>query len=157
MLRPWSQQARQLTPRRRIVAHLGNRQSRIWGIRVVMFRVGLRPYLPRWLRHGHPPGRGRWHAPSSRHLRALLSVCGGCSFGGLFLSCVCVGVGGVVLCRCVCVCDLLIVLHGESIADDGSVGLKQSYFLTDEGWVGTLPPSDSLTYICPSSSPYIDR
>ena len=30
-----------------------------------------------------PPGRGRWHAPSSRHLRALLSVCEGCSFGGL--------------------------------------------------------------------------
>ena len=29
-------------------------------------------------------------------------------FGVLFLSCVCVGVGGVVLCRCVCVCDLLI-------------------------------------------------
>jgi len=24
---------------------------------------------------------------------------------------VCVGVGGVVLCRCVCVCDLLIFLH----------------------------------------------
>jgi len=26
----------------------------------------------------------------------------------LFLSCVCVGAGGVVLCRCVRVCDLLI-------------------------------------------------
>jgi len=54
-----------------------------------------------------------WHAPSSRHLRAFLSVCGGCSFGGLGCCscrvCVCVGVGGVVLCRCVCVCvcDLL--------------------------------------------------
>ena len=41
-------------------------------------------------------------------LRALLSVCGRCLFGGcgmLFLSCVCVcvGVGGVDLCRCVCV------------------------------------------------------
>ena len=33
-------------------------------------------------------------------------------FGELFLSCVCAG--GVVLCRCVC--DLLIFLHGESIA-----------------------------------------
>ena len=29
-------------------------------------------------------------------------------FGVLFLSCVCVGAGGVVLCRCVRVCDLLI-------------------------------------------------
>jgi len=53
------------------------------------------------------PRRGRWHAPSSRHLRALLSVCGGCLFEGLgCCSCrVCVSVsGGVVLCRCVCVC-----------------------------------------------------
>jgi len=45
--------------------------------------------------------------------RALLSVCGRCSFGvwGVVLVvCVCVGAGGVVLCRCVCVCvcDLLI-------------------------------------------------
>jgi len=49
---------------------------------------------------------------SSRHLRALLSVCGTCSFGGLgCCSCrVCVGVGGVVLCRCVCLCELLISL-----------------------------------------------
>jgi len=46
----------------------------------------------------------RWHAPSSRHLRALLSACGRCSFGVLFSSCACV-------CRCrgccslsVCVC-----------------------------------------------------
>ena len=55
----------------------------------------------------------RWYAPSSRHLRALLSVCGKCSFGGLgCCSCrVCVCVGGVVLCRCVCVCDLLICLR----------------------------------------------
>jgi len=46
-------------------------------------------------RGSHPPGRGRWHAPSSRHLRALLSVCGGCSFGGL----------GCCSCRvCVCRC-----------------------------------------------------
>jgi len=64
---------------------------------------------------GHPPGRERWHAPSSRHLRALLIVCGRCSVGGLgCCSCrvrVCVGVGGVVLCRCVCVRDLLIFLH----------------------------------------------
>ena len=48
------------------------------------------------------------HGESSRHLRALLSVCGGHSFGGLRCCscrvCVCVGVGGVVLCRCVCVC-----------------------------------------------------
>jgi len=38
--------------------------------------------------------------------RSLLSVCGRCLFGGLgCCSCrVCVGVGGVVLCRCVCVC-----------------------------------------------------
>jgi len=59
-----------------------------------------------WLRCGHPPGRGRWHAPSSRHLRAMLSVCGRCSFGGLGC-CSC----RVCLCRCrgccylsVCVC-----------------------------------------------------
>jgi len=56
-----------------------------------------------------------WHAPSSRHLRALLSVCAGCSFGGLGWCscrvCVCFGVGGVVLCRRVCVCDLLIFLR----------------------------------------------
>jgi len=49
----------------------------------------------------------RWDAPSSRHFRALLSVCGRCSFGGLGCCSsrvrVCVGVGGVVLCRCVCV------------------------------------------------------
>jgi len=47
----------------------------------------------------------RWHTPSSRHLWALLSVCGRCSFGVLFSLCasVCVVVGGVVLCRCVCV------------------------------------------------------
>jgi len=32
-------------------------------------------------------------------------------FGVLFLSCVCVVVGGVVLCRCVCVCDLLVFLY----------------------------------------------
>jgi len=49
------------------------------------------------------------HAPSSRHLRALLSVCGRCSFGGLRCCSCCVRV-----CRCrgccslsVCVCDLL--------------------------------------------------
>ena len=41
--------------------------------------------------------------PSSGYLRALLSVCGGYSFGGFGCS-VCVGVGGVVLCWCVCVC-----------------------------------------------------
>jgi len=52
-------------------------------------------------------GRGRWHAPSSRHLRALLSVCGSCSFGGLeccsYRVCVCIGVGRVILSVCVCV------------------------------------------------------
>jgi len=44
-------------------------------------------------------------APSSRHLRALLSFCGGCSFAGLGCCscrmCVC-RCGGVVLCVCVC-------------------------------------------------------
>ena len=62
---------------------------------------------------GHPPGRGRWYAPSSRHLLALVSACRRCSFGVLFslCACVCVVVGGVVLCRCVCVCDLLICMH----------------------------------------------
>jgi len=67
----------------------------------------------RWLRRGHPPGRGRWHAPSSRHLRALLSVCGRCSSEGLGC-CSC----RVCRCRCrgccslsVCVCDVLIFLH----------------------------------------------
>jgi len=43
------------------------------------------------------------HAPSSRHLRALLSVCGRCSFGGLGRCSCRVCVGGAVLCRCVCV------------------------------------------------------
>jgi len=41
--------------------------------------------------------------PSSRHLRALLSVCGGCSFGGLGCCSCRVCVGGGVLCQCVCV------------------------------------------------------
>ena len=65
-----------------------------------------------------PPGRGRWHAPSSRHLRALLSVCGGCSltvWGAVLVVCVC-RYRGVVLCRCVCVCDLLIFgLRGQPL------------------------------------------
>ena len=40
------------------------------------------------------------HAP----LKSLLSVCGGCSFGGWGVALVvCACVGGVVLCRCVCV------------------------------------------------------
>ena len=62
--------------------------------------------------HYNPPGRGRWHAPSSRHYRALLSVCGRCSFGGLgCCSCrVCVSVSGVLFSVGVCVCDLLICL-----------------------------------------------
>ena len=69
----------------------------------------------------YPTGRGRWHAPSSRHLRALLSVCGGCSFGGVgccscrvcVCVCVCVSVSGVLFSVgvCVCVCDLLICSH----------------------------------------------
>ena len=60
-----------------------------------------------------------WHAPSSRHLRALLSVCGGGSFGGLECCsgrvCVCVSVSGVLFSVgvCVCVCDLLIFLPSE--------------------------------------------
>ena len=56
----------------------------------------------------HPPGRGRWHAPSSRHLRTLLSVCGRCSFGGLGCCscrvCVCRCRGCCSLSVCVCVC-----------------------------------------------------
>jgi len=52
---------------------------------------------------------------SSRHLRALLSVCGGCSFGGLGCCSCRVCVGGNVLCRCACVCDLLIFLHLSNI------------------------------------------
>ena len=64
------------------------------------------------------PRRGRWHAPSSRHLRALLSVCGGCSFRGLgCCSCrVCVSVSGVLFSVGVCVCDLLIYLPIRSCA-----------------------------------------
>jgi len=42
----------------------------------------------------HPLGRGRWHAPSSRHRWALLSACGRCSFGGLAVR-ACVPVSGV--------------------------------------------------------------
>ena len=49
--------------------------------------------------YDHPPGRGRRHAPSSRHLRASLSACGRCSFGVLFSSCACV-------CRCRGCCSL---------------------------------------------------
>jgi len=56
---------------------------------------------------------GRWHAPSSRHLRAVLSVCGRCSVGHLGC-CSC----RVRVCRCrcrgsCCVCDLLIFLHPQ--------------------------------------------
>jgi len=44
--------------------------------------------------------------PSSRHLRALLSVCGRCSFGGLGCCscCVCVSVSGVLFSVSLCVC-----------------------------------------------------
>jgi len=51
---------------------------------------------------------------SSRQLRALLSVCGGCSFGGLgCCSCrVRVSMSGVLF--SVCVCDLLICVHAGS-------------------------------------------
>ena len=55
-----------------------------------------------------------WHAPSSRHLRALLSVVGGVRLGvwGLVLVvCMCVTVSGVLFTVGVCVCDLLICLH----------------------------------------------
>jgi len=37
-------------------------------------------------------------------------------FGVVFLSCACVGVGGVVLCRYVCVSDLLIFLPEKRTA-----------------------------------------
>jgi len=53
--------------------------------------------LPHWLRRGHPPGCGRWYAPSPRHLQSLLSAGGGFfmwSFVVLFLSC------RVVCCSC---------------------------------------------------------
>jgi len=43
------------------------------------------------------------HAPSSRHLRALLSVCGGCSLGGLG-RCSC----RVCVCRCRGCCSLTV-------------------------------------------------
>jgi len=74
---------------------------------VAMFMNRSAPYLSRWLWRGHPPGRGRWHAPSSRHLRALLSVCRRCSFGGLGCCsrrvCVCRCRGCCSLSVCVCV------------------------------------------------------
>ena len=62
--------------------------------------------IARGLRRGHPPGRGRWYAPSSRHLRALLSAFGRCSFGVVFSSCACVCRcrGCCFLSVCVCVC-----------------------------------------------------
>jgi len=59
----------------------------------------------------------RWHAPSSRHLRALLSVYGRCSSGGLgcfyYRVFRCRGCCSLSLsvCVCVCVCDLLICSH----------------------------------------------
>jgi len=85
------------------------------GLRVnplTQWRVNGSPDLHRssiW--RGHPPGRGRWHTPSSRHLRALISVLWEvfvCGFGVLFLSCVSVSVSGVLFSVgvyvCVCVC-----------------------------------------------------
>jgi len=80
-------------------------QNRYWEYPVKSNRQSVVDVF--FLHAGRPPGRGRWPAPSSRHLRALLSVCGRCSFGvwGVVLVvCVCVGVGCVVFCRCVCVC-----------------------------------------------------
>jgi len=44
MLRPWSQQARQLTLRRRTVAHLGN-----WGCCVHIHTGNLSPYIDEYL------------------------------------------------------------------------------------------------------------
>ena len=48
--------------------------------------------------------------PASRHLRALLSVCGGCSFGGLGCCsrrvCVCRGCCSLSVCMCVWPVDL---------------------------------------------------
>jgi len=72
-------------------------------------RFGLRPYFPCWLRRGHPPRRGRWHAPSSRHLQALLLLSGSlvCSFVGLL--------------SCVCACDLYFVLQ-ECDSNDYDLG-----------------------------------
>jgi len=47
-------------------------------------RASSRSSLFTWmLIRGHTPGRGRWHAPSSRQLRALFSVCGRYSCGSL--------------------------------------------------------------------------
>jgi len=71
------------------------------GERVVVSSLFFSP-----TRSGHSPGRGRWHAPSSRHLRALLSVCGRCSFGGLGCCpcrvrvCRCRGCGSLSVCVC---------------------------------------------------------
>ena len=74
--------------------------------------IGARLPLRYWCKPPPPVSvhSHRWHAPSSRHLRALLSVCGGCWLGvwGVVLvvcvcMCVCVVVGGAVLSVCVCV------------------------------------------------------
>jgi len=51
----------------------------------------------------HPGVGGGTHRRSSRHLRALLSVCGRCSFGGLGC-CSCL----VCVCRCRGCCSLLV-------------------------------------------------
>jgi len=74
----------------------------------------LRPYRREGKERPRPqdsPSASPATAPSSHPLRALLSVCGGCSFEGLVCCscrvCVC-RCRGVVLCRCVFVCDLLI-------------------------------------------------
>jgi len=52
----------------------------------------------------HLDACGRWNALSSRHLRALLSVCGRCSFGDLGCCSGRVRVSGVLFSVGVCVC-----------------------------------------------------
>jgi len=75
--------------------------------------LGLRKKPAKVRSHARLGLRGRWYAPSPRHLRWLLSAGGWFlvwSFVVLFLSC------RVLCCSC-CVCDLFLFLHDIAIAN----------------------------------------
>jgi len=53
-------------------------------ISLTLLRPGFVTDTERWLWRCHPPGYWRWYAPSSRHLRSLLSEGGDSSCGRLW-------------------------------------------------------------------------